>query len=390
MFMIHLLRWLFGWIRLEAEGGFPERLLNLAAREGIELWGVRRYGIKLTASCPARQYRMLRSPARRAGMRLHVKKRHGVPFTLHRYRSRSGLLVGLTLFIVILQLFSQRIWIVEVRGSKKVDKEKILGVMQEFGVREGADLSNLDIPTLQLQTLRKLPELAWCVVNLQGSIAYVDVTERISPPELSNPDRPSNIKAARDGRIISIEVYTGQSMVQKGDAVAQGMLLVSGIIESSVGPILKRSQARILAQTVRVLEVSVPLKEKQLLATGERILRPCLHIFTLNIPMFTDGKIEQQNKLSITRNMLNVNGISLPLGIICKSYELMEYRDIVRTESQAKELAKKRLKEKKKELAGVEIIKENEKGELKNGRYVLSGVYDCIEDICMEEELVIE
>ena len=104
------------------------------------------------------------------------------------------------------------------------------------------------------------------------------------------------------------------------------MLLVSGIIESSVGPILKRSQARILAQTVRVLEVSVPLKEKQLLATGERILRPCLHIFTLNIPMFTDGKIEQQNKLSITRNMLNVNGISLPLGIICKSYELMEYR----------------------------------------------------------------
>ena len=203
--MIHLLRWLFGWIRLEAEGGFPERLLNLAAREGIELWGVRRYGIKLTASCPARQYRMLRSPARRASMRLHVKKTRcavyppQVPFTL-------GLLVGLTLFIVILQLFSQRIWIVEVRGSKKVDKEKILGVMQEFGVREGADLSNLDIPTLQLQTLRKLPELAWCVVNLQGSIAYVDVTERISPPELSNPDCPSNIKAARDGRIISIEV----------------------------------------------------------------------------------------------------------------------------------------------------------------------------------------
>ena len=50
MFMIHLLRWLFGWIRLEAEGGFPERLLNLAAREGIELWEVRRYGIRLTAT----------------------------------------------------------------------------------------------------------------------------------------------------------------------------------------------------------------------------------------------------------------------------------------------------------------------------------------------------
>jgi similar to stage IV sporulation protein len=391
LFLIHFLRWLFGWVKFDAEGGFPERLLNLAAREGIDLWSVRRTDEKLRACCPARQYRLLRSPARRAGMRIHITQKNGVPFVIKKYKSRSGVFVGLIAFFVLLNFLSQRVWVVEVRGNNKVEKEEIIKVMEEFGVSEGKDISALDIPTLQLQALQKLPKLAWCVVNLQGSIAYIDVTERIPTPELSNANRPSNIKAARDGRIVSIEVYTGQAMVQKGDAVAQGMLLVSGVVESSVGPIFRRSQARILAETTRNLKVSVPLKENRLMPTGRKILRPYLHFFTLNIPMFTDGKIEQENRLQITKNMLKVNGIHLPVGIINRSYELLELNEIVRTESQAKELAHKLLSEKKlSELASVEIINANEKGMIANGEYVLTGEYDCIEDICIEEQLIVE
>ena len=391
MFLLRFLRWFFGWVRLEAEGGFPERLLNLATREGIELWGVRRYGLKLMASCPARQYRLLRSPAKRCGMKLHAKKRHGMPFIVRRYRSRAGVLAGLLLFAIILQFLSQRTWVIEVRGNNKVDKEEIVHVMESFGVREGANLSSLDIPSLQLESLQKLPGLAWCVVNLKGSIAYIDVTERVSPPQLSNPDHPSNIKSTRDGRIVSVEVYTGQAMVQKGDAVTQGMLLVSGVVDSSVGPILKRSQARILAETTRTLEVSVPLKEIQLLPTKERILRPYLHFFTLNIPMFTDGTIEQQSELKISKNMLVMNGIDLPIGIINRTYVLLEQTEIVRTQAQAKELAAKRLAEKKKnQLASVEILSANEKDWLNNGKYSIKGIYTCIEDICMEEQLIVE
>lgn len=79
MFLIRFMRWLFGWVKLEAEGGFPERLLNFTAIEGIEMWGVCRQGVKLTACCPAHQYKRLRLPARRTGMRIHVKKKHGLP-----------------------------------------------------------------------------------------------------------------------------------------------------------------------------------------------------------------------------------------------------------------------------------------------------------------------
>jgi len=391
VFLIRFLNWLFGWVRFYAEGGFPERLLNLAAREGIDLWGVRRKDEKLYACCPARQYHLLRSPAKRAGMRIRITKKNGVPFTIRKYKSRSGVLVGLIIFAALLNFLSQRVWIVEVRGNSKVEAKEILSVMEEFGVSVGKDITGLDVPTLQLQALEKLPDLAWCVVNLQGSVAYIDVTERIPTPELSNANRPSNIKAARDGRIVSIEVYTGQAMVQKGDAVVEGMLLVSGVVESSVGPIFRRSQAKILAETSRELKVTAPLRESRLMPSGRRILQPYLYFFTLKIPMFTDGKIEQENQLKVSERMLRANGKSLPVGIIHRSYELLEKREIIRTESEAKDLAYRLLEEKKKtELSSAEIKSAEEKGELVNGEFVLTGKYECIEDISLEEQLIVE
>ena len=51
MFIIRFLRWLFGWAEFEAEGGFPERLLNLAARGGVTLWNTGRHGASLQACC---------------------------------------------------------------------------------------------------------------------------------------------------------------------------------------------------------------------------------------------------------------------------------------------------------------------------------------------------
>lgn len=32
MYLMRFFRWLLGWVSFEAEGGFPERLLNLCAR----------------------------------------------------------------------------------------------------------------------------------------------------------------------------------------------------------------------------------------------------------------------------------------------------------------------------------------------------------------------
>lgn len=95
MFFIRFFRWLLGWVRFEAEGGFPERLLNQAAKQGIALWNSSRQGIVLTSCCYARSYRKLRPLAKKASVRMRVRDRRGLPFFLRKYRARLGLAAGM-------------------------------------------------------------------------------------------------------------------------------------------------------------------------------------------------------------------------------------------------------------------------------------------------------
>lgn len=67
MFILAFIRWLLGWARFEAEGGFPERLLNLAARGGVSIWDTGRRSVSMTGCCYARKYKKLRPLAKKAG-----------------------------------------------------------------------------------------------------------------------------------------------------------------------------------------------------------------------------------------------------------------------------------------------------------------------------------
>lgn len=386
MLLTRILRWLFGWVRLRAEGGFPERLLNLAARDNVQLWEVGYPGEYLEACCPARQYRRLRAPARRAGMRMKIKTKRGLPFLARRYRRRTGLLPGMCGFILILHLLSRYTWVVEVAGNEQVPSEDILSVMETLGVREGGDLSGLDIPTIQLQALEKLPGLAWCAVNFSGSVATVEVKERVPAPELSHADIPSTIVAARDGRIVSVEVYTGQSLVQAGDAVFKGMPLVSGTVESAAGPLARRAQAKILAETDRVLEVRVPMKETLTLPTGEIVLQPSLRFFFWEFPLYPSMAVSSPNELTVLRSPLTVFGRTLPVGLISRSYTLTAPVERAYTGEEAASIARLRLDEAKDAtMAEAEVTRAEESGRADGEWYVLTGSYRCIENIALEQ-----
>ena len=117
MRLSQMFRFVPGWVRVEAEGGYPERLFNAIARQEISVWGLHRRQEWTRFCCFARDYRRLRQPARRACVRMRVRQKHGLPFWLHRYRHRKGLVAGALLYGVILALLAPRIWVVQVVGN---------------------------------------------------------------------------------------------------------------------------------------------------------------------------------------------------------------------------------------------------------------------------------
>ena len=391
MFFIRFLRWLLGWVRLETEGGFPEKLLNGAAKAGFSLWNSCRQGVRMTTCCYARQYKKLRPLAKKACVRMRVLERHGLPFFLHRYRARAGIAAGVLIYALLLQFLSGRIWIVNIEGNDQVPEASIREVLEPLGVQEGGDFRKLDVPSLQLTALQSLPDLTWLAVNLEGSTVSVKVRERGSHAPMEDGAFPSNIKAARDGRVLKIEVTGGQAMVQAGDAVTRDTLLISGVVESKTGPLLRRSSGRVIAETSRTLTAEVPLEETLLLPTGDSIFRPVFTLFGIRVPLFTDGAIPKDHVLETHRHMLTAYGKVLPVGFVCDRYALLEPSPVSRTEEEAAALAAALLDERERaELGRAEITSSNRDGRVENGVYILTGTYACIEDIGVEEQIYLD
>ena len=77
--LLRFLRWMAGYVLFIGMGGYPEKFMNLAARANITLWQVKNSKGSFQARVAKSQYRELRRPAKKAGMRLRVKKRKGFP-----------------------------------------------------------------------------------------------------------------------------------------------------------------------------------------------------------------------------------------------------------------------------------------------------------------------
>lgn len=222
------LRLLRGYVEFEAEGRFPERLLNLTVAHGVSLWdAVPREG-GLRGKMFARDYRRIRPCMRRAKLRAHITKKHGLPFLLLRYRGRIGLPIGAAAGVALLVFLSCFVWSFSVEGAQHLSETQLLSVLAENGVSVGSFKGAVDVYTVQRNTLLKLDELRWMSINIKGCVAEIEVKEKVPKPDLGD-DTPCNLKASSDGVVTDLNVSSGSTEVTRGSGVAKGDLLVSGM-----------------------------------------------------------------------------------------------------------------------------------------------------------------
>lgn len=333
---------LTGSVVIRCEGGYPARFLNAAADAGIPLWDVRHKDGVLWCRAHAADYRNLRPAARRACVRMRVQKRCGIVFRLRRFRLRFGLAVGALLFFAVLSALSSRIWVVNIQGNSTVPDGDIRRMLEPLGIRVGGSFDEVDLTELRLTALQQLPELTWLTVNQSGSIVTVEVRERTAVEPLSDT-APANLVAACDGVILRVNAVRGQAVVKPGDAVTRGDLLISGVMDSSVGPQLKRAAGSVIARTSHTLTVTIPLRETVTDRTERVVERPSLALFGLQIPLYTDSPLTGEPTVTTESLPLRANGVALPIGLHITRYHYAVEETIVRTTEEATALAEQRL-----------------------------------------------
>lgn len=386
MFFLRMIQFLLGSVRFAADGGFPEKFLNFAAREGIMLWNIRRRGTAVEASVLRRRYARLAPLAVRSGVRLTVLRREGLPARAAKYTRRRGILIGTVFFLAFLWFFSSFVWTVEITGNTSTPTGEIEQVLDDLGLRPGVFLLLINKKAIEQQALLRLSDLSGITINIRGTDAVVKVRERTWPPDIVPADTPCNVKASRTGQVIDIQTFAGQPLIHDGDSVTAGEVLISGVVEDKTGGIRTvHASGKAIARTSRELTVTVPFSATEVREAGSAFSRHTVEIFNFRIPLYW-GTPRGRFRQTVEENGLRVFGLRLPFGVETRRFQPLREETVTRTPAQAKQLAAQQLAaQEKTELAGAKILTKTPVEKQEAGSYTLTMQYTCEENIAFEE-----
>ncbi len=390
--MLGLIRWVLGYVRFVAKGMFPEKLMNLIAKSNISIWDAKRSENEFSACVVAEEYKEFRKFYKRSGTKIKVLEKHGLPFEVNKYKKRKGMIFGILaacLFIYILSLY---IWDVKIVGDVPEDTSQIESVISELGLSKGKIKSRIDASYVEQNMMLKLPNLSWVSVNIDGSVIEVSIKQREMPPYIVPKTEPCNIKSKMDAQIIRMEVYNGTSVVNDGDAVVKGQLLVSGVFEDKWGGnAFKHADAKVWAYTKKSIHNEINLNQQKHILTNKTVCRKSMRVFGVEIPLtlapIPKGDYSKETKIKD----LYLFKQKMPINLNKEIYTKEVTEPIVINEDEAKVQAEKFFEKFEENEFGESIILEKTlTGFVENDKYIVDAEYKCQENIAQKEAIILE
>ncbi|WP_019119931.1 sporulation protein YqfD [Brevibacillus massiliensis] len=385
--------WVEGHITVTVRGKRFERLINLALREGLHIWNIKRIsGEHGQMDMLIRDYFRLRPLLRETGCRCHVLRRDGLPFWLIRMRLRFGFTIGVVLFIIGLYMLSGVVWNVEIVGNHRIPTEEVSRAAEKFGIKVGAWKFKLKEPlVLQQEIQGVLPDVSRVGVDIEGTRVVIEVVEK-EKPEVKPEAGPRNLIAKKKAVIHSVLPEAGKSMVKVNQYVDKGQVLISGLIGSETSQQLVSAKGKVEGEVWYVSNVSVPLAQTVYELTGDKQDAYYLTVgqYALRLWPLRQDPYERYEQ-SEQRYQFSYDRFTFPIGF--KRQIQQKAAGITRTlsEAEAIEAAKRFARNDVLKRAGADATIKDEKVlhvKRENGKVYLSIHYSVIEDITAEQPLV--
>lgn len=385
MIFVKLFRYLLGFVRIKIIGEFPERLLNGLSANGISVWNISKKNDGIELNVFARKYSKIKRIRKRE--RTRIIKKYGLPFVLSKYRMRYGMVVGAIVFFVLLAVMSNFIWNVKIVGNVKISNEELMQAIKKIGLSEGTPVSSLDTRTMPSMLKLEVEDIAWAAVNIDGSVATVEITERVKADVEST--EPSNLISSQDGTVVAVKVISGSLKVKVGDTVRKGDLLASGVVEYKYGKFdFVRAAGEVICRTRDKIEIEISYEQIYTVRTGKVEKRRFLVTPFTNTPLFLSG-IDYDCETRTEYARIEANGNYIPIEIITVYYyELAEqYREV--DDETALGLAEAELLKKEEDmLEYAKILSKETKITRTDTGIKLTAQYVCEKNIAFEEKML--
>lgn len=411
--LLALLRFVRGTVEFQVTGKYVERFLNLAARARIPIWDGQREADSFRGCTLLSRQKELMELAQRVQVSWEQIEVFGSERLRRRYGRRLGLLCSGGVLALLLLLSQGLVWEVRVLGNETVPSQQVLTLAQSLGLRPGVWKRSLDVNLLADQITRQLEPVSWVGINLLGTVAEIEMVERVLPPELLDEEEPCNVVAGRAGLLTKLQIYEGKTEAKVGETVQQGSLLAAGIWSDKLGRThYDHARAEAVVEFSEERLISIPLAYENPVPCGPHQNSRRLLLGTVSLPLsfgrvpnaagFSSqpGLVEQglytqgvqQWYYSVRNVPLKLFGIPLPLTLQTQQYIPCQLQELFRSEEEAKALALSSLEQEISALERqeIDVLSRELQGKVEDGTFVLRAKLHCSQEVAQQQPIVLE
>lgn len=339
--LLEIIRFFRGNVDFTASGKFPERFINITAKNGVNIWNPVPAKNAISASMYLSDYKKIRTLAKKSRVKTKITAKHGMPFIVNRYKARTGLFAGAVFGIILCIFLSNFIWSVKISGTEEISNTYLESLLSDNGISVGVWKNNLDVDQIERNIQRKCGDVRWMSINITGSLVTVEVKETYKKPKLDTSKNPCNVKAVKDGVITRIQAYNGKPVVTKGSGVVNGQVLVSGLDETKQGDMrYLRANAKVFADITEQRTLSIPKKITYSTATDNYVDRKNLKFLWIDFPCSLAFESYENSVSTVHGENLFINDVVLPVGFKIQTDRELVTENYTISKSSAQEIVK--------------------------------------------------
>lgn len=382
-----------GYVQIEIEGFFIERLFNICAKEGIRLWGTKRKNqSKVCTNISIEDFKKIKKINKKTKCNIRIKRKKGIPFVIKKYKNRKVFIF--LFFILILSIFalSNFIWNIEIEGNNTISKEEILKELNNQGLSQGTLKSKIDTNKIIEKFRLDNEKIAWIGIKIEGTNAKITIVETTEKPEIINKDEYCNIISNKEGIITKINVTNGTALVKEGDIVENGTKLIGGWMEGKyTGVRYMHASGEIQAKVWYTSEQTEEYKQTEEVRTGNTENKYSIILNKKEINFYkTLSKFKKYDTIRQNNKIKLFNNFYLPIEFKKSTNYEYESKPKEYTQEELKDKILNQLEEKmKNDIEGKEIINKDVILEGNDEQLKVRLVYEVIEKIGVEEKLVL-
>ena len=380
-----------GWVSFYLIGAESGKAISDGLNQDISIWRVQKKDGKIECSCYCRDYKKFSRIARKRHCQIKISTRHGLPFLLHRYRFRFGLLIGTSGFFAFLLVMSCFVWQIDINGNYRLSDAQILQVAEQMGIKKGAFKFGINFDEVESQLQQQFGGFAWISINEIGTHIMIEISEIEPKPETVTPSSPCNVVAGYTGIIRDINPLGGQAVVKSGDVVKEGDLLISGVIDDQLEQThYYHAYGSVTAEVIRTASFSQNLNSERTIYTGIDKNKKYFSIFGGRIPLFFEKTNDNMKEKSTQYHPLCIFGLTMPFGIEEITYQVYETETLQLDEQGARRMLVEQAEQWEAEnLKGAKIINRQENFQQEGEQQILQMEYTVEQEIGVQKEILL-